>query len=126
MLARSIVNALLCGAFLLVGCAPARPTARRVRPQPVGLPARRSPRPPRSWLSVFRNDQFQSEYQPLKSRLGNYPISVNMCETLVPLGEELLAPAVAGYQLGTGWQQHVSVPPAPGRQVLGRNAYDGR
>jgi peptide/nickel transport system substrate-binding protein len=46
------------------------------------------------------DDQFQSELQPLKSRLGNYPISVNMCETLVRLGEDFSPQPL----LATSWE----------------------
>ncbi|HYY90272.1 MAG TPA: ABC transporter substrate-binding protein [Chloroflexota bacterium] len=76
--------------LLSSACAPAAPPAAAPRPAEVtdelivGAPA----------------DEFKSEYEPLKSRLGNYPFAVNMCETLVRLGEDFsLQPLLA-----TSWE----------------------
>lgn len=88
-----LVRTLMFGLMMLAACAPA-PLA--------STPATGTPQPAATQELVVGapDDQFQNEYQPLKSRLGNYPISVNMCETLVRLGEDFsLRPLLA-----TSWE----------------------
>lgn len=75
-------------ALAVTGCTPAAPSA--------------PPAAARQQLIVGApDDQFQTEMQPLKSRLGNYPINVNMCETLVRLGEDFSPQPL----LATSWEQ---------------------
>jgi peptide/nickel transport system substrate-binding protein len=103
MFARFPVAVLLIGVLVLAGCTPAMPTAPAPLPGATSASqAAATPQPAASQELVVGapDDQFQIEYQPLKARLGNYPISVNMCETLVRLGEDFsLQPLLA-----TSWE----------------------
>lgn len=75
--------------MLASGCAQPAPAAK-----PTTVPAQ-------VLVVGVADDQFQIEMEPLKSRLGNYPISVNMCETLVRLGEDFSPQPL----LATSWEQ---------------------
>jgi len=88
----------ICSALLLLaGCAPAAPPAATPVNRPQGTP---QPAATQELVVGAPDDQFQIEMQPLKSRLGNYPISVNMCETLVRLGEDFSPQPL----LATSWE----------------------
>jgi peptide/nickel transport system substrate-binding protein len=88
---------LLAGLVVVLGCAPAPPVGTppsgkaSVTPQPAAT---------QELIVGAPDDQFQNEMQPLKSRLGNYPISANMCETLVRLGEDFSPQPL----LATSWE----------------------
>src|SRR5919197_1072284 len=86
----------LAGLLLASGCAPAAPSATAPTAGSSGAPQPQS----QELIVGAPADDFKSEYEPLKSRLGNYPFSVNMCETLVRLGEDFsLQPLLA-----TSWE----------------------
>ena len=96
MLRIQVWSTLLC-VLLLSACAPAAPPAATPAAAPAGTPRAAA----RQELVVGApDDQFQIEYEPLKSRLGNYPINVNMCETLVHLGEDFSPQPL----LATSWE----------------------
>jgi peptide/nickel transport system substrate-binding protein len=84
--------------LLASGCAPAVPPSGATQLASGGAP---QPATKQELVVGAADDQFQSEMQPLKSRLGNYPISVNMCETLVRLGEDFSPQPL----LATSWEQ---------------------
>ena len=88
----------ICVLLLGVGCVPAAPPSN---PSQVASGATPNPAAKQELIVGAADDQFQIELQPLKSRLGNYPISVNMCETLVRLGEDFSPQPL----LATSWEQ---------------------
>ncbi|GAC1317414.1 MAG: hypothetical protein NVSMB2_11100 [Chloroflexota bacterium] len=82
--------------IILAGCTPAAPVPIAA----TGATATPQPAPTQELVVGAPDDQFQIEYQPLKARLGNDAINVNMCETLVRLGEDFsLQPLLA-----TSWE----------------------
>lgn len=96
-----LVCRLVISLVLLAGCTGVAPSASA---PPSGSAATPQPAAIQELIVGAPDDQFQVEYQPLKARLGNYPISVNMCETLVRLGEDFsLQPLLA-----TSWELHGS------------------
>lgn len=77
---------------LLAACAPPAAPAGNVQPPAATKAAQ--PASKQELIIGAPADQFETE--PLKSRLGNYPFSTNMCETLVRLGEDFsLQPLLA-------------------------------
>ena len=91
--------AIVALALVLTACAPSVPSAS---PNQSAATAATPQAAAKQELVVgAADDQFQIEMQPLKSRLGNYPISVNMCETLVRLGEDFSPQPL----LATSWEQ---------------------
>lgn len=101
-----VLAALACS-LVLFACVPAAPRATTapttIAPAASGATSNATTAQPaaRQELVVGApDDQFQSEYTALKSRLGNYPISVNMCETLVRLGEDFSPQPL----LATSWE----------------------
>lgn len=84
--------------LLATACRPAAPLSTTTQATRVGT---LTPAAKQELVVGAADDQFQIEMQPLKSRLGNYPISVNMCETLVRLSEDFSPQPL----LATTWEQ---------------------
>ncbi len=79
---------------LLVACAPPAAPGSNVQPPAATTTKALQPADKQELLIGAGADNFETEV--LKSRLGNYPISTNMCETLVRLGEDFsLQPLLA-------------------------------
>lgn len=91
---------LSCLLLVAAGCTPATPATSTPAAKSASATVAQ-PAATQELVVGAPDDQFQSEMQPLKSRLGNYPISVNMCETLVRLGEDFSPQPL----LATSWEQ---------------------